>query len=225
MAKGFRNASGVDFDGLFDPYVQGTPPTSTGLRDSGGVDLAGQFAPIAFGSKGADVGFRTSAGVDVSNLWAALGTAAYSIVGLHGKTLTASDVAITNQPTVSASAGVSVLNNGTWSVFASTSQGPGVTPAPTSGTWLPAGATVADFEVQFNITSSGAAGRQTSNGAPAYASASTSRGASLALPTISGNNATERSASGTVTILLRRISTGAISTSNVGINLSTVGWV
>ncbi len=77
MAVGYRNAAGVDFDSLFDPYVTGTKPANCGYRDSSGVDLVNRYAPISFGSKGPDVGFRTSAGVDVSNLWAALGTAVY----------------------------------------------------------------------------------------------------------------------------------------------------
>lgn len=77
MAKGYRNSSGVDFDSLFDPYVQGTKPANCGLRDSGGSDLVNAYAPIAFGTKGPNVGFRTSGGSDVSNLWAAAGTAVY----------------------------------------------------------------------------------------------------------------------------------------------------
>jgi hypothetical protein len=77
MTVGFRNSAGVDFDSLFDLYVQGTPPANTGFRSSAGVDLAGRYAPISFGTKGPNVGFRTSAGLDVSNLWAAFGTAQY----------------------------------------------------------------------------------------------------------------------------------------------------
>lgn len=77
MTVGFRDAAGVDFDLLFDPYITGTPPAATGFTDAGGVDLAGRYAPIVFGTKGPDVGFRNSAGVDLSNLWAAAGTARY----------------------------------------------------------------------------------------------------------------------------------------------------
>ena len=77
MAVGYRNAANVDFDDLFDPYVQGAKPADCGFRDSGASDLVNRYAPIAFGSKGPDVGFRTSAGVDVSNLWAAKGSASY----------------------------------------------------------------------------------------------------------------------------------------------------
>lgn len=77
MPAGYRNAAGVDFDSLFDPYVSGTKPAATGFRDSGGVDLNQRYAPIAVGTKGPNVGHRTSAGLDVSNLWAAHGTASY----------------------------------------------------------------------------------------------------------------------------------------------------
>lgn len=77
MPAGFRNAAGVDFDDVFDPYVEGTKPANCGLRTSDGFDLVNRYAPISYGSKAPDVGFRTSGGVDVSNLWAAKGTAVY----------------------------------------------------------------------------------------------------------------------------------------------------
>lgn len=77
MTTGFRNAANVDFDDLFDPYVQGTKPAATGFQTSDGTDLRERYAPIAFGTKGPNVGFQTAAGVDVSNLWAAAGTAVY----------------------------------------------------------------------------------------------------------------------------------------------------
>jgi len=75
MPSGYRSG-GVDFDDLFDPYVQGTKPAATGRRVSG-VDLIHRYAPIAYGTKRADVGNRVN-GVDVSNLWAAKGTASYA---------------------------------------------------------------------------------------------------------------------------------------------------
>ncbi len=77
MAVGYRDINNVDFDDLFDPYVQGLVPANTGYRDINNVDLAGRYAPLSYGAKRADVGYRLSNGVDVSNLWAAKGTAVY----------------------------------------------------------------------------------------------------------------------------------------------------
>lgn len=77
MPAGYRDINNVDFDDLFDPYVQGQVPANTGYRDINNVDLAGRYAPLSFGAKRADVGYRLSNGVDVSNLWAAKGTASY----------------------------------------------------------------------------------------------------------------------------------------------------
>lgn len=77
MPAGYRNSAGIDFDELFDPYVQGEKPAPTGYRTSDGADLCERYAPLAYGSKGPDVGYRNSAGLDLSNLWAARGTAQY----------------------------------------------------------------------------------------------------------------------------------------------------
>lgn len=220
MTVGYKSV-GVDFDDLFDPDIIGDGPSAAGYSVAG---VALRYAALSYGSKRANVGYSI-AGVDVSNRWAAKGTAAYAVEGLDGKKLAASDGAITNQSTVMASGTVKILNDGTWTVSTATSQGAGTVPLPNNGTWLPAGATVSDYEVEFSVTSSGSGDRQVSNGAPAYSSASTSRTASLTLPSISANNSTARNAFGTVTIRLRRISTGAVSTSSVSITLSTSGWL
>lgn len=107
MTVGYRNSGGVDFDSLFDPYVQGTPPANTGYRAAGGADLAGRYAPIAFGTKGPDVGYRTAGGVDLSNLWAAFGTAVY-----FPTNITANAASFTGLAR-SASIGIAIKTNGT----------------------------------------------------------------------------------------------------------------
>lgn len=75
MAAGYRSSS-VDFDDMFDPYVQGSKPANTGIR-VGGVDIANRYAPVAFGARRANTGYRNAAGVDVAALFAAKGTATY----------------------------------------------------------------------------------------------------------------------------------------------------
>lgn len=66
---------GVDFNSLFDPDVMGDGPTAPGY---GVVGVALKYAKLSYGTKHADVGYQQS-GVDVSNLWAAYGTAVYSL--------------------------------------------------------------------------------------------------------------------------------------------------
>ncbi|HHA2841072.1 TPA: hypothetical protein ACOD94_000835 [Stenotrophomonas maltophilia] len=92
MPSGYRS-SGVDFDDLFDPYVEGPLAQDSGRRIGGG-DLSRRYAHIQYGSKRADVGHRIN-GMDVSNLWAARGTASYR-PPFHGKDYSAGNGAKTN---------------------------------------------------------------------------------------------------------------------------------
>lgn len=167
MATGFRNSSGVDFDSLFDPYVQGTPPSDTGFRLSSGVDLAGRYAPISFGSKGPDVGFRTSSGTDVSNLWAAYGTASYSLP-INGRSYTRS------RGRGTASLSFNMKSDGTYSITNDLGT------VLDSGTWLPSGDSVSSYTCVYSTTMSsgpdpGGGNRTISNDAPTQASLTTSR--------------------------------------------------
>jgi len=172
MTTGFRNASGVDFDSLFDPYVQGTSPAATGLRLSTGVDLAGRFAPITFGSKGPDVGFRTSGGVDVSNLWAAIGTAVYGLP-IDGSSYSSSGSRGGSSLTLN------MLSNGTYNVTRFQANNGG-TSVLASGTWLPSGDSVSSYTCTYayQLISSGAFGggsNSTTNDAVTQSALTTSR--------------------------------------------------
>jgi hypothetical protein len=111
MTTGFRNSANVDFDDLFDPYVQGTKPAATGFQTSDGVDLRERYAPIAFGSKGPNVGYQTNAGVDVSNLWAAAGTAVYFPSALLAQSISASGLARTATLTIAVRTNGNVVVN------------------------------------------------------------------------------------------------------------------
>lgn len=221
MATGIRSG-GVDFDDLFDPDTVGDGPVAAWL-ESGGVAL--KYARLAYGSKRADVGYRSSAGVDVSNLWAAKGTASYVIAGLDGKVVSVGEVAATRQEVVNASAEVNLLNNGTWSTTGGTSNGPADIPEPDSGPWNTHGGVASDYDVQFDVTDSGHADRQVSNGAPAWASLGSTRDVSIVLPSASGNNAKSRAAIASVRIRVRRRSTGQVmSDSGVSLRVSTDGF-
>ncbi|WP_157836428.1 hypothetical protein [Xanthomonas sp. SHU 308] len=210
MTAGYRSG-GVDFDDLFDPYVQGDFARDCGMR-SGGIDLSRRYAPIAFGGKRADVGYR-SGGVDVSNLWAAKGTARYSL-GFDGRSYQRGITALSGQTgTITASISLSLGSDGRWVV-----DGTG-TGSTESGSWLPPGSNAGDFEVQFGfVLSEGVVPSDVSNGADAFASLGTSRGIRF---TNSTNAATgpRRESKLSVTCRLRRISTGAITTSTCALTV------
>jgi len=211
-------SDGVDFDDLFDPDIKGDGAQATWLENNG-TPL--RYAALSYGTKRADVGFEDG-GVDVSNLWAAKGTAVYSITGLQGKSLSAGDAANTFQTTVSAAVWVSIKSDGTWSVAGSNSKGNVAQSAPTSGTWLPSGQAVSDYQVMFAAGQSGDG--SITNGATAYSAATTNRTLTLSLPSISANNAIERFGSASVTIHLKRVSTGQVTTTTLSMNVSTVGY-
>lgn len=215
MPAGYRNAAGVDFDSLFDPYVQGTKPANCGLRDIAGVDLVERYAPISFGSKGPDVGFRLADGTDVSNLWAAFGTATYTLP-FNGQSYDASAQALSGQTgPIGSSVSLAINNNGTWTI----SGGPNFSGTPVSGTWLPAGASVSDYEVQFVVSGTGG-----SNDAPSYVSCSATRACSVSAQVeASSTDFVVNGAS--ITCRLRRIATGAVTTTVCNFSASALGQV
>jgi len=218
--SGFRFGA-THFDDLFDPDIVGDGPAAEGLKVGA---AAVRYAKLSYGSKRANVGIIVPGVGDVSNLWAAKGTAVYSIPGLNGKQLSAVDQALTNQSTVSASTTVTINHLGQWSVGAATSRGAGVSvPEPTSGVWLPSGTTVSDHEVQFVVTHSGEG--TLANNATSYVSCTSSRTVSLTLPSLAANNGRERIGSATISIRLRRISTGQVTTTGVGMSVRTVGFL
>lgn len=129
MPSGYRSG-GVDFDNLFDPYVQGAKSIATGRR-AAGVDLNQRYAHISFGTKRANVGYRVG-GVDVSNLWAAKGTAIYGL-SINGKSYTANP---TTAGSVSSATLQFITNNTAFSVV-----DPNRTPSTVVSGTIPAGAT------------------------------------------------------------------------------------
>jgi len=217
MTTGFRNSSGTDFDNVFDPYVQGTKPGTTGYRTSDGVDLNQRFAPLVFGTAAAATGFRLSSGADVNTLWAAKGTAQYSL-GFNGGSYASNNVRAT------ASLTLNMKSDGTWSVVRQ--QGISGETLLDSGTWLPSGGNVSDYTVKFVMTGftsgpdEGGGSDDFSNGAPTPASLTTTRSAAASAVAVTiGNDATNQ---GTVTAFLYK--TGVlISTSTCTFTCTSVG--
>lgn len=161
MSTGFRNASGTDFDDVFDPYVQGTKPAATGYRTSDGVDLNQRFAPLVYGTAAAATGFRLSSGADVNTLWAAKGTASYALP-IDG-TLYSQGVNIPSAGSGNATLTFAISGSG-WLV---TGSGAGGTLTPAAGTRasgaLPSGAST----VQYTPTITAGSGGTVTNGASA----------------------------------------------------------
>lgn len=147
MPTGFTRG-GVDFDDIFDPYVEGSKPAATGLT-YGGSDLVNRYAPISYGTKAANVGF-TAGGSDVSNLWAAKGTAVYAkplLSGFGDEYLMSSG----QDHDSTCSITLTLKTDGTWEV---TKTGIGsIGGVPLTGTWYaPAGAGVGSgCEVRFDV--------------------------------------------------------------------------
>lgn len=216
--------AGVDLDDVFDLYVQGDKVAPTGVTNDG-VDLCERYAPLQFGAQAPPTAFSLAGRGNFNTLWAAKGTAVYTIVGLHGKVVYVGDQANTNQPSVSAAVTVAINSDGTWQAQASTSNGSVPVPAPNSGTWLPAGALAGDYEMRFEITHSGHPQRNVINGAPEFAACSVTRYATLSLPTIAANNSTERTAEARVVIRLRRIGAAVGSETTVDLTVHTAGYL
>ncbi|HEY4583070.1 MAG TPA: hypothetical protein VIG88_09425 [Lysobacter sp.] len=145
MPSGYRSGggSGVDFDELFDPYVQGTKPAPTGRRVLG-VDLCERYAPLVFGTRRADVGYRVN-GVDVSSLWAAKGTAVYVSDGGLPPSL-ASYAQVPPGQSVIREVSFEYRPDGVVAWDAA-ENGRG------SGRWLGGGSPAGDYEIRFDVVS------------------------------------------------------------------------
>jgi len=217
MTSGYR-FQGVDFDDLFDADVMGDGPTAAGLRRLGGSPL--RYAHVRYGQRRPDVGYRIG-GQDVAGLWAAKGTAAYTLP-INGQAFSAHNQSRTNA-SGSAVATVTFIidSNGTYRILRNTTGGGNNNASdPISGTWLQAGTTVNEYDVQFEAANVGAA--SISNGAPSYAPCTASRSvaASVSVPAASLENV---SAEVTLIIRLRR-SNGAVSTTQIYALVGAAGW-
>lgn len=219
MASGYRSA-GVDFDDLFDAYVEGPVAQDSGRR-VGGTDLSRRYAHIQYGSKRADVGHRVN-GMDVSNLWAARGSATYRLP-FHGKGYSASNGAKTNSTgTVSATVSIQMYADGTYAIRSGVAGGGnGGSSTVASGQWLPAGANASEYEIQ--ITGSSPTKASFSTSAPSFvpASNSPSAGVSISVPARSANYESDNVS---ISVVLRRAG-GNAQVSSFSASVSASGWV
>jgi hypothetical protein len=207
MTTGFRNSSGVDFDNVFDPYVQGTKPGAAGYRTSDGVDLNQRFAPLVYGAAAAVTGFRLSSGADVNTLWAAKGTASYALP-IDG-TLYSQGVNIPSVSSGNATLTFAISGSG-WLV---TGSGAGGTLTPAAGTRAPGALPSGASTVQYTPTVTSGSGGTVTNGAAAVMAVSGNPSIAVThagTGTGSGNNVTR-----SVLIVFRNSGGAVISSTTI----------
>ncbi|WP_050991879.1 hypothetical protein [Bradyrhizobium yuanmingense] len=204
MASGYRSG-GVDFDDLFDLYVEGPYSQDTGRR-VGGVDLSRRYAHIQYGSKRADVGHRVG-GLDLSNLWAAKGTASYQ--GIASNFAPKLDVTIIQGWTGPSGLTypMQMLNTGIWRYFGGTQ---GINPqAP----WTSDGQAPRDgYEVIItNMTGGGDAVWAVTNNAPNWVPLNASTSQTLITAQYNSTaSQTYRTYDGGCTLTIRKAATGQV---------------
>lgn len=144
MPTGYRFEN-VDFEDLFDPDVNGDGPSAPGYMVNG---VPMRFAHVQYGSRRGDVGRRIDGVGDLASLWAAKGTAQYTLP-FNGHSFSGHVSAKTNQTgTIQADAGIAIYGDGTYRAYGG---GTGVTQKIEDGRWLPAGANPADYEVLVQV--------------------------------------------------------------------------
>ncbi|AAM37506.1 hypothetical protein GUF72_18020 [Xanthomonas citri pv. citri] len=223
MATGYRTGAGLDFDDIFDLYVQGEIGSVTGYRSSDGNDLHRRYAPLAFGSRAADVGYRDNAGSDLSNKWSRKGSAVYSLSN-NGVHYYAGSQAVTSEGgSQTASVSFSIRANGTWALGLS---GKGVSGSPTSGTWLPNGQPASNYSVQLDFSVSWLRGNRngtSSNSAANYSPMTGDYACSITSRALSGSG-NECYGEGKLTIRIRNNATGSVSTTAISLVAEAVGF-
>ncbi|CEJ49107.1 hypothetical protein ACSAM1_05915 [Xanthomonas citri pv. bilvae] len=223
MATGYRSGAGLDFDDVFDLYVQGDIGGASGYRSSDGNDLHRRYAPLAFGSRAPDVGYRDNAGSDLSNRWARKGSAVYSLSN-NGVRYYASSQALTSEGgSQTASVSFSIRANGTWAIGLS---GKAVGGSPISGTWLPNGQSASNYSVQLDFAVSWLRGNRngtSSNSAANYSPLNGDYGCSITSTALSGSG-NECYGEGRLTIRIRNNATGYVSTTAITLVAEAVGF-
>lgn len=220
MASGHR-VNNVDFDDLFDPDITGDGPVALGYgRQDNGQRL--RYAHIQYGSKGPDVG-RRQGGVDISNLWARKGSAVYAL-GFNGKSYAAFSQAPTNAtPPPTASLQLAINSDGTWTIRRIVSGGLSGNGnfIIDSGTWLPAGHAVSDYQVQFSGGASG--GGTVTNSAPTPQSCTASHSIMLTASVPAASSGSMQ-AFVAAQCTMRRVSTGGTTNSTCSFSCDATGW-
>lgn len=204
-----------NLDNVFDPYVQGTNPGTIDLLNDAGVDLSQSvYAPLVYGSAAAATGLLSAAtGGDLNTLFAAKGTAVYSLP-INGQTFLAAAASATGA--CSANIDFSASTSG-WSVTGSSSSGGHVDTASGS---LPSGA----VSVQYSYTLTTSVGNgSVTNGA---SSVTTLTGSNVSIAVVANSpspSSADNERHATVVIKFYNSSSAVISTTTIYLNAQAEG--
>jgi hypothetical protein len=170
----------VDLDSIFDPWLSGTSKArATGIAKGAapGTDLNALYAPLIYGSSAAATGIQ-SQGADLNTLFAAKGTAKYSLP-INGQTYGASENTGASGG-ASATLTVTLHADGTYDVIAFQSKHVPTNTTRASGTWNTFGAPSSGFQVLYTLTTVSEEGNAGSgNGASTYTTLNTDVAASV----------------------------------------------
>jgi hypothetical protein len=213
------NVKGVGLDQIFDPYVSGTKAAITNYTVSG-VDLKDIFAPIYLGTSAAVTNYKVK-GADLNTIFAAYGTARYALP-FNGTTFSGAYTSGNVTSNMLARATLLINADGTYSIV---TIGNNVTTTAASGTWLPGGQSASDYQVQFSysqISVFGFGPATFTNSAASYAACTSNQsiyGSATSLQT----SAQDKGGHYTMTMLLKRISTGVVTTTTFEFDIESVG--
>lgn len=214
---GGYNTNNVNFDDQFDPDVQGDGPTASNYKVAG---VPAKYADIKHGTKGPDCGYK-EAGVDLSNKWAKKGSAVYALPIDGGNFVARSDGQISAAMDAKITFALNADGTYTLTCVGNTPD----TTAGAAGSWLPDGQSAADYQVEFvwSQTSQSTSGPATvTNGAAAYQACTANR--SILIEAQVGQfSASDKGSKATVTVNLKRISTGVITVTNFAVWVESFG--
>ncbi|QNH13095.1 hypothetical protein [Xanthomonas sp. SI] len=211
MASGYRSG-GVDFDDLFEAGTSGTAVPSA---RSGGVPL--RYAALGSSAKRPDVGYRYN-GSDVSNLWLPKGAGVGSLP-INGQNFSIGET-VPNLATGSCAITFRANPDGTFAVTPVRSHGGNG--AVTTGSWLPSGSSASDFQIQFEATAASGTAATITNEASAYQALTTARAITAALGPY-GSSAGSRDSVTSITIRIKRVSSGSVGVTTVTFSLAVDG--
>lgn len=212
-------SKGVSLAAIFDPYVAGTTKARASGIDDAGTDTSNLYANIIYGSAAAATGIK-SQNADLNTLYAKIGTASY--VSPPAGNFIAKSFGV-DGPDMDSNVTVIIKSDGTWQI---TTAGNGAATTPgASGTWLPAGDSASNYQVEFVWAQSSQYpnGPATiTNGAATYQACTSNRSISVdaQVGQLTGN---DKGSIGSITVNIKRISTGQVSAGICGVTVESAG--
>lgn len=210
----------VSLASIFDPYVAGTTKArATGIED-GGNEISNLYANIIYGIGAAATGID-SQGANLNTLYAAKGTANYPLPINGGNFIAHSSGSVSSA--MDSNVNVQIKSDGTYSITV-TGNAVGNTPS-TSGTWLPSGGAVSDYQVEFGWTQSSqyAAGPATITNSAATYQACTTTQQLVFDASVGQHSGLDKGSVGNFTISLKRVSTGVVTVTSCGVDVESNG--